>query len=720
MKRILLLVFIFCSVLSQAQTYNNEWIDYNKTYYKFKLASTGFYRISVDALASIGLSNVNANHFQLWHNGVEIPLYTTAENVPLSTGGYLEFWGEINDGLPDKPMYRQPEWQLNERASLQTDTSAYYLTVNPTGTNKRLTLTTNDVAGNTLPAEPYFIYTVETNHKIRLNPGRAELVGTSYTYSSSYDYGEGYGSAELVSGASYAAVYSLMRPYNGAGAPDPEFRIHASGNAVNPRYFRVLLNNDSLMGPTMDYFDYVRQTQTFPISKIAATGSLSINVSNRSAVSGDRMVMHYMSVTYPRLFNFNGAAVFSFNLPVSPDGNYLVIDNFQAVTGTSPVLYDLTNGKRYVATTTTAPFRFRIEPSATPRQLVLVNQASTNFKAIANFEQRNFINYGDAANQGDFLIITNRLLTGLSGGSDPVEEYRQYRSSAQGGGFNAKTYLIDQLEDQFAFGIKMHPLSIRNFARWARATFSNPIKDILLIGKGVIYTQFRTNESNPNINLLCLVPTFGNPASDNLLTAEGSSSIPLTPIGRISAISKDEIYAYLNKVKQYEELYSFSSPVVADKAWMKNVVHVVGASDNNTSSLLTAALDGHRRIIEDSLYAANVHTFSKTSADAVQQVASIRLNSLFKEGIGILTYFGHSSSNALEFNLDSPEAYDNPGKYPVFIVMGCNAGSFYNYNLARLSTKETISEKICAGRRARVRCFYGQYTPRDHPLPGYI
>src|SRR5690606_33560035 len=98
--------------------------------------------------------------------------------------------------------------------------------------------------------------------------------------------------------------------------------------------------------------------------------------------------------------------------------------------------------------------------------------------------------------------------------------------------------------------------------------------------------------------------------------------------------------------------------------WKKNVVHVVGAGDNNTSNLLAAALEGHARIIEDSFYAANVHTFSKTSADAVEQVASIRLGRLFEEGIGVLTYFGHSSSNALEFNLDNPQTYNNAGKYP--------------------------------------------------------
>jgi hypothetical protein len=58
-----------------------------------------------------------------------------------------------------------------------------------------------------------------------------------------------------------------------------------------------------------------------------------------------------------------------------------------------------------------------------------------------------------------------------------------------------------------------------------------------------------------------------------------------------------------------------------------------------------------------------------------------------------MTYFGHSSSTTLEFNLDNPENYNNPGKYPIFIGLGCNVGDFYKYSPLRLQVKETISEK---------------------------
>ncbi|MGZ8541271.1 MAG: putative type IX secretion system sortase PorU2, partial [Chitinophagaceae bacterium] len=477
------------------------------------------------------------------------------------------------------------------------------------------------------------------------------------------------------------------------GAPDPVVYISAAGAATNARDFRVRLNGDSIIGKSMDYYEYAKVSKTVSMSQMS-TGTASFQVTNLCTASNDRMVISKVELTYPRKFHFSNAINFSFEIPANTAGNYLEIAGFTH-SGTIPVLYDLTNGKRYEGVTTTPSLvKIALLPSSVDRKLVLVSEAPANVRLITSLEQRNFVNYQLAGNQGNYIIITNELLTAASGGADPVEEYRQYRSSPQGGSYNARVYLIDQLEDQFGLGIKRHPLSIRNFLRWARVKYPLPLKSVLLIGKGVIYTQFINNQGNANIDKLNLVPTFGFPASDNLLTAEGNSSVPLTPIGRISVINKDEIADYLEKVKQYELRQSVPSSAIEDKAWMKNIIHVTGASDNNTTDILLEALDGQKRIIEDTLYAGNVTTFTKYSADAVQQVASARLTNLFKEGLGLLTYFGHSSASTLEFNLDNPQNYDNKGKYPVFIVMGCNAGAFFNFKVARFSTKETISERF--------------------------
>jgi hypothetical protein len=720
MKRFLLLLLIVSSFGAKAQLYNNEWIDYNKTYYKFKIGVSGLYRINQAALASIGLGNINADYFQIWRHGKEVPLYTSVQGAPLGPSDFIEFWGEANDGKVDKELYRQPDYQLSDKWSLQTDTAAFFLTVNPAGGNLRFINTENNVAGNTLAPEPYFMYTAGYYFRNKWNPGRAELVGSSYTYSSSYDYGEGWTSGDIAGKAnSIITLSNDLKPYTGAGAPSPVLKVNLAGNAVNARNFTVKLNGDSVLGGAMNYYDYAKVSATVTTSQISS-GVATVEVANRCQISTDRMVLAQIELTYARQFYLSNHHNFTFELPANNAGNYLEIRGI-SVAGVPPILYDITNGRRYIAEYSN-PFivKYALLPSSVDRQLLLTNQAAANVKFITSFQQRNFINYKLAANQGDFLIITNAVLTGSSGGIDPVEDYRQYRSSLQGGGFNAKVYLYDQLEDQFGFGIKKHPLSIRNFLRWARAHYSQPLKNVFIIGRGVVYNQYKANESNPDIEKLDLVPTFGEPASDNLLSAEGSSSIPLTPIGRLAVINKTEIADYLDKVKQYEQVKKVSSPLVSDMLWKKNVVHITGASDDVTTDILAAALNGHKKIIEDTFYGAKVHTFSKTSSSSVEQLASSQLASLMNNGIGLLTYFGHSSSTTLEFNLDNPQNYSNAGKYPVFIVMGCNAGNFYNFSVARFTTKETISERyVLAKERGSVAFMASTHLGIVHYLDIY-
>ena len=48
-----------------------------------------------------------------------------------------------------------------------------------------------------------------------------------------------------------------------------------------------------------------------------------------------------------------------------------------------------------------------------------------------------------------------------------------------------------------------------------------------------------------------MVPTFGFPGSDNLLSAEAGSNIPRIPTGRIALIDPLDIKIYLDKIKTY-------------------------------------------------------------------------------------------------------------------------------------------------------------------------
>jgi hypothetical protein len=693
MKRILLILLIAIPGLSAtAQTfpYNNEWIDYSKTYYKFYVGKTGLYRISQTALASVGIGGTPAEQFQLWRNGREVPIYTSVTSGPLSGSDFIEFWGERNDGRPDSTLYRDTSFILSNKYSLQTDTAAFFLTINPVGGNLRMQNTVNNVASNILPPEPYFIYDEANYFGDYINPGYYIDAG-EYVHSSSYDKGEGYVSWDIYSGQSLSVPHTLY-PYS--SGPNAVFKINLFGNAINQRRFVVKLNADSIYGQQLDYLNQVKASTGVQLTSLL-TGANTIEITNISPGPYDRMVIAQYELIYPRIFNFGNATNFEFELPANPTGNYLEISNFN-YGSTAPVLYDLTNGKRYIGDISNPVLlKFALEPSLAERKFVLISLDPSNIAVIGTMRQRNFINYGLAANQGDYLIISHPRLYAGAGGSNPVENYRAYRSSNAGGAYNAKIYEIDELVDQFAFGIKKHPNSVRNFLRWARATFSQLPKFVFMIGHAVVYDQYRyaQTSSDPDIERLNIVPTFGSPASDILLSADVRQQIPITPIGRLSVIDGNEVSIYLAKVQEYEATQTISSPLAQDKAWMKNAVHVIGGNDPTLVAQLTAYMNKYKQIISDTLFGGNVTTFIKSSTETIQAISDQRLKELFTEGLNQVTYFGHSSATVLDFNLDNPEEYNNQGKYPLFIAMGCLAGNFFNYNPARFYTKETLSER---------------------------
>lgn len=684
-------VLLFISSLIFAQSYNNEWIDYNKTYYKFKVGRNGLYRITALALSSIGLSNEPVQNIQVWRNGKEVPLYTSAASGSIGQG-YIEFWGQENDGVIDKNLYRRPEFQLSDKVSLQTDTASFFLTVNPSGSNLRFINTANNVAGNTLPAETYFNYTLRFNFKNRIHRGEAEIVG-EYLYSSSYDRGEMWSSGDIYPGSPLGV--SLGNLFVASAGPSAALKVVVAGSSVPGTFtqshnYRVELNGRQVIDTSIFRFNaQVNSGLNIPLSNLSS--NVQFTLSNYTEGSTDRIVCSFFELTYPRSFNFGNQANFAFTMPASTTAKYLEIANFNSGS-TPPVLYDLTNNRRYVADVSAGITRIILLPSATEANMVLVSQDAGNITPISLFQQRNFINFTQPANQGDYLIISHASLQAPFGGADQVEQYRAYRSSAAGGGYSAKVYDIDQLVDQFAFGIKKHPLSIKNFLRFARRNFSVAPKSVFLLGKGITYAEYRENQAAAFADRLNLVPTWGYPASDILLTSDNMEPVMSTPIGRLSAVFPSEVADYLNKVKQYEQAQANNTQTIDNKAWMKTVVHVAGGNDPGLDVRLASYLGSYERTIKEPLFGGNVVNFTKTTTGPATTIVNALMEQTFEKGISLLTYFGHSSASKLDYNLDDPQTYNNPGKYPVFLVNGCSAGNLYSYDTSRFINLSALSE----------------------------
>ena len=707
MKKLLILSIVgFYSITVFSQTFKNEWIDHSKTYHKFKVhfglgansqpIKNRLVRINQPALVTAGLQNIPAENFKLFRNGTEIPIYTSLASGIFSAIDYIEFWGEINDGKLDGDLYRNSEQQLSDIWSLQEDSASYFITSN-IGINKRLNTTANNVAGNSLPPTLYFINSVSFTFRSRLNLGFAAQAAQPL-YSSSYDRGEGYTTRPIRPNGSSCGQQSFtltltnLKPY--LAGPNMTLKINAVGNANNSRTVLVRLNGDTVSNFQMDYFfDAKVEEVGINVNKIAS-GTAAIQHINQSSIDCDEFRLAKNELIYPRSLDGNNGTSLEIKLPASATGHFLQFYNFNYGTN-PPILYDVTNGKRYIGNVSIADtIRFVTSALPTTSTLILVKDTITNALAITNMRARIFTNYSLSQNQGDYLIISNPLIYG-SGANNFVEQYRNYRASSNGGGYNTKLIDISEITDQFAYGVNKHPLSIRNFLRYSRANFATIPKFVFLIGKGLNYVDFKSNSGASDINVQNLVPTWGHPASDNLLAATNNlNAVPTTPIGRLSAISATEVGDYLAKVKQYDSLQRSPSNLIADKAWMKNVLQVAGANDYNIGTQLDGFLLRYKAIIQDTSYGALARNYDKLTDPSAYTQSLKEFKNIYETGASIVTYFGHSSATNLDFSLDNPSAYNNQYKYPIFIVNGCDAGNFFTYEPDRLNQRTTISEKF--------------------------
>ena len=87
-----------------------------------------------------------------------------------------------------------------------------------------------------------------------------------------------------------------------------------------------------------------------------------------------------------------------------------------------------------------------------------------------------------------------------------------------------------------------------------------------------------------------------------------------------------------------------------------------------------------QNIIEDTLFGGQVKKFGKDPFTSVIDPYEFQIvQDYLEEGISLMTFFGHASSGyGFSQNIDQPDNWNNPGKYPLVIGMGCYSGDVHN------------------------------------------
>lgn len=687
-KYLRLILLFICGAFAfpaQAQIFGNEWINYNQTYYKFKIYGDSLYRIPIASLYALGMpNNVLGENLQLFRDGQEVPIFVST-NGALSGADYVEFYGTKANGKVEESLYKDVNWQLNPNQNSISDTAYYFITYNNLNNNKRFTLLNNNLANPPLK-ETYFWDKFQKQYREAFSGGPSYIGQFSnpvlYQYSSQFEFGEGF--SKKFTTTKDSIVFTCLFPYTVAGGPFATVKTTVVGNSyLTDHWLKLHVNGNEIADEVFGTFDFKRINKSFPMSYIGAQNKMSFRYTpyNVNQNYPDRIGVSWIEFRYPRLFNFNNVSSFYFELDPKPSDYYLEITNFNT-NNVSPRLYDFTDQKYMIGDIATPGIvKFLIPASNVVKSLLLQSNAAAVYGSVKGLQNVSFKNYTLAANQGDYILLSHSKYMDDGNGNNYLNDYKNYRNSVSGGSYNAIVADVNDVYNEFGYGYNLSTVGLKNILHYAAKSpnWTFPPKHIFIVGKGIPYSDYNTYNVAPYSNYpYYVIPSFGQPCSDLLLTDFDMTNKPQISIGRLPVMNASEVKDYLQKVKEHEEVVNNINDQVSDSTlWKKRVLHLAGTKDAQEQGAIVSYLNTQSNIISSPYFGADVTLLKKGTTQVVESANSKIVDDMINSGVSLIQFFGHSSSTTIDYNLDFPETYKNYKKYQVFMANGCSAGDMF-------------------------------------------
>ena len=665
-----MLIFGLLSSFSASGQYSNSWINFNQSYFKVQVAKDGIHRLTSTDLqnANFPVNTVDPRLIKLYHRGREQAIFVQGESdAVFNPTDFIEFYGQKNDGTLDKNLYKPSTLQPHSFYNLYSDTTAYFLTyslIPPAG--KRMS-SFSEVNVTAIPKENFHSQQRLVVAVNSYSAGASQNGEIYYTY---FDQGEGWMGTPLQQNQTIDYVIDLVN--NSAptgGLPKLELQLIGRDNIPHSAEILIGANSGSLRSiATNDFFGFETPliTSTLNWSDVGADGKITVRL--KAAFAGTnrfQFSVGYIKLSFPQNFNAAGLTEKVFRLTSTSPKSYIELDNAPSTVR----LWDITDGDNVSAIGTrveTSALSAVVSNTSSPRILLASNIIRTPSIKPISFRSIN-------PAQPNFLIISNRaLMKPALGYSNVVQAYAAFRASEAGGKYDTLSVSVDQLYDQFNYG-ETSPLGIYEFMRFM-VNNGNP-KFLFIIGKGRDVYSFSgyQRSSAPTNEFKDLVPSAGIPASDMAFTAGlgGTTFEPKVATGRLPASTPAQVAAYLNKIIETE-----AAPLAAD--WKKQGLHLSGGIQAFELPLFRSYVDGFKAVAEGNYWGGNIATIGKRDSNPVQL---INVSDQVNKGTNLITFFGHSSPGTIDVDIgfvsDPVLGYNNPGKYPVFLINGCNAGAFF-------------------------------------------
>jgi hypothetical protein len=675
-----LLLALLPGLSLMAQTYGNEWIAYSQSYYKIKIAKEGLYILDSATLAASGVpvATLDPRNIQLFHKGQEIRAYIPGEtDGVLNKSDYILFYADKNTGKDDSLYYDVVPYLTNPYYSIINDTAAVFLTWNSAGGNKRY-LADTDTTFSQYSNSPYYFREVISGINA-YSPGPLNPINMT---DPRYKAGEGFFYQNIAQTNTSLINFSTAAVYT--GGPPAVFTICYSGandiavvspdHIIQAYYTDASGNQVPLVTDPLDAYAFRRSTYTVNPSVLGNMTTLACSslVNTQTAIDNYTHI-NYLHAWLPHQFTLFGLSEEKMYLP--DDGaqskSKLAVSLFG---GSKPILLNLSDGIFHTVATSGGSFQALVPNSGKTKLCYLAD--STRLNQVSLLTPVNgtgkFVDYSPALADSNYLLVYNRRLNADSS----ITNYRNFRAGMQGGSYKVIAAEVQDLYDQFGYGVNISAMAIRNFCAWVIASpFKNP-SQLFLVGKSIHPADCITagSQADTVYYRLNLVPTWGNPPSDNLITQglPGSAYLePAIPTGRLAAQSGQEVSNYLSKVVLH-------SQQTAPELWKKHALHFIGGNTYYEQQALSYYMKQMENVYEDTLMGGHVFSFYKTTTAPTSVTTNDSVRQLIESGVSVMTFFGHGSQTGFDQNIDNPQNYNNSPRFPLILANSCYTGDIHS------------------------------------------
>ncbi len=667
-------VLIFAGLLGSTHVcaqVSNAWINFSQDYYKIPVAKSGVYRLTYADLQAAGVpvGAVDPRRINLMRRGVEQAIFVQGQNdATFDPSDYIEFFGERNDGTLDNDLYSAPEFQPHKYYNLFNDTSAYFLTWSALPVAGKRMGNFFELNNSGIPKESFHNAQQLRVLASQYSGGLTQLGEIQGTV---FDQGEGWtGTAfcTLLSGCTGFQDQIVNQIIHTTAGTAPQLEIILAGRNEQQHQADILVGPDPsslrlLTTSTFIGFQTALVNLPFVPSDVSATGNMIVRVRIVPGSIPDLISISSIKVTFPQDFDMAAMTEQYFNLNQNASNkSYVEITNQPS----SVRVWDITD-KNNVGQIGTIAISGGVA-AVVPETLYGRNLYASGTTLTTSLRKVSF----RSLTPKDYIIISHRsLMKPALGYGDPVQAYAAYRASPAGGGYDTLVVGIDQLYNQFNYG-ETSPRAIFQFMKFI--TGGGRPQYLFLIGKGLDVSQgfYRKTSFAPG-DLRDLVPPAGTPGADMAFTAglAGTAYEPAVPTGRLTASTPLQVAAYLNKIKESESL-------PFDDLWRKNLLHLSGGINAGEPEAFRGYVDGFKATAEDFFLGGSVETVSKQTLN----VELVNVKEQVNKGVDLITFFGHSGPGTIDIDIgyvsDPTLGYNNAGKYPGFLINGCNAGRFFD------------------------------------------